>query len=927
MTHNKSKTFTRLALASFITLSLAACNDKSTEEYLQQAQTYLEDQDTNAAIIELKNAIKQAPKDSQARQILGQIYLERGNFASAEKELEKALRLKGDSDSLSPLVAQALLGQDKTEALIELVDNTRTTEQSVKTELLAFKALALLKQGKMEEAQYSLSLAENAGQDTLYQSIGRATLDAANENIDSALYIVNNIVKEHSTSSDAWLLKGHLETAKGDNKSAARSYQKAVDNAPDAIQYTLYLAQALVRDEAYKDADKYVSNLLKMSNSHVIVNELKANILYAEGDSDEAKVHADLAIQNGSQNVSTYLISGVVAFQQGKFEQANEHFKKIDPLVPDNHFVKRLYTITQFKLGDIDDAMSTLSNFNGQTEQDSTFLSSMSVELARLGREDEALALAHKASANGSSNSQVKLGLIQLANNDTGGLDTLQQALKINPDLKEAKLGLAYFYLKMGKVDDSEKTVDDWLAESPANAQAMLLKGLINQIKQQPDKAKEWYQKVLAADGENIQAHLAIAQLADKQKGPEAAYSLAIKAYQLEPTNPMVFRHIIRFAYQADKMADFSQIIDEQRAADQDNDGLKIQKATTLAISTEYQDAIELLETISPHNQNSSSLRLLGDLYNQQRDYDNALTYYSQWLLKEPLNPNAYIKNIQLNELVNRADNSLKLTEKARSLFINDTRFTLMQAGLLLKTGKSEQSQVLLNQQSDEIKQTAYFLRLQAMIYLQNKAYPEAIQALEQRYDTLPNPDSAADLAVAYEMSGKTDQAIKFLKSVINEYGNKADSLQIRLADLQVKYRPDEAIGQYETILQREPNNIIALNNIAWLYLEKGDFNKACSSANKAHDLAAKRGNIPEVLDTYGYCLLKSGQIAPSLQPLKEAYAKKHDDAEIALHYAESLLENKQADNAKDVLEKINTSDPRLMAIKGQLQNKLTAVN
>ncbi|KXI24423.1 XrtA/PEP-CTERM system TPR-repeat protein PrsT [Photobacterium sanguinicancri] len=774
MTHNKSKTFTRLALASFITLSLAACNDKSTEEYLQQAQTYIEDQDTNAAIIELKNAIKQAPKDSQARQILGQIYLDRGNFASAEKELEKALRLKGDSDSLSPLVAQALLGQDKTEALIELVDNTRTTEQSVKTELLAFKALALLKQGKMEEAQYSLSLAENAGQDTLYQSIGRATLDAANENIDSALYIVNNIVKEHSTSSDAWLLKGHLETAKGDNKSAARSYQKAVDNAPDAIQYTLYLAQALVRDEAYKDADKYVSNLLKMSNNHVIVNELKANILYAEGDSDEAKVHADLAIQNGSQNVSTYLISGVVAFQQGKFEQANEHFKKIDPLVPNNHFVKRLYTITQFKLGDIDDAMSTLSNFNGQTEQDSTFLSSMSVELARLGREDEALALAQKASANGSGDSQVKLGLIQLANNDTSGLDTLQQALNVNPDLKEAKLGLAYFYLKLGKIDESEKTIDEWLAESPTNTQAMLLKGLVYQIRQQPDQAKTWYTKVLASDGENIQAHLAVAQLADKQEGPDAAYSQAIKAYQLEPTNPLVFRHTVRFAYQSDQMAELSKAIDEQRNKDQDNDVLKVQKATTLAISTEYQDAIELLETISPHNQNSSSLRLLGDLYNQQRDYDNALTYYSQWLLKEPLNPNAYIKNIQLNELVNRADNSLRLTEKARSLFINDTRFTLMQAGLLLKTGKSEQSQALLNQQSDEIKQTAYFLRLQAMIYLQNKAYPEAIQALEQRYDMLPNQDSAADLAIAYEMADKTDQAIKFLKSVINEYGNKA---------------------------------------------------------------------------------------------------------------------------------------------------------
>ncbi|OAN11355.1 hypothetical protein A3K86_20620 [Photobacterium jeanii] len=927
MTHNTSKTFKRVALASFISLTLAACNDKSGEDYIQQAQTYIDDQNLSAAVIELKNAIKQAPKDSQARQMLGEIYLARGNFASAEKELEKAIRLKGDSDVLTPMLAQALLAQEKTEAVIDLVEDTRTNNTNVKTELLAFKALALMKQGKIKEAQYELELAENSGQDTLYKSLGRATLDAANENIDSALYIVNKIIKQYDTNSDVWLLKGHLESTKGDHKAAARSYQKAVDNAPEAIQYTLYLAQALVRDENYNDAEKYVNQLLKISNNHVLVNELKASILYAKGENDEAKSHADLAIQNGSQNVATYLIAGVVAFQQGKYEQANEHFKKIDPIVPANHFVKRLYTITQFNLGNVDDALNTLNTFNATSDQDSTFLSSMSVELSRLGREDEALALAQKASEMGSSQSQVKLGLIQLANNDTGGIDTLQQALNVDPGMKEAKIGLAYFYLKMGKVEEAKQTIDQWLEQSPDNSQAMLLKGLIYQMEKQPKQAKIWYEKGLAANTDNLQAKLALAQLTQQEEGAKAAFPLTLEAYLSAPDNSIAFRQAVRSAYAAQEIPALSEAVDKQLTADAANDKLKYQKATLLAISNEHQAAIELLETISPHQQTSETYRMLGDLYQHQQEPDNALTYYAKWLEKSPLSNVAYIKNIQLNEIVGRLDNSLVLAEKAQQLFVNDARFTLMHAGLLLKNGDKERSQAILNKQADNIKATPYYLRLQGMIYLQDKDYAQAINVLEQRYDALPNTDSAADLAVSYELAGKTDQAIKFLKSVIDKYGEKAASLEIRLADLQIKYRPDEAIAQYETILVREPNNIIALNNVAWLYLEKGNFDKACSAADKANELAAKHGVIPEVLDTYGYCLLKSGQAAPSLQLLKEAYAKKHSDPEIALHYAESLLENNQDDNAEEVLEKINTSDPRLMVIKGQLQNKLSAVN
>src|SRR5690606_22890664 len=124
--------------------------------------------------------------------------------------------------------------------------------------------------------------AENTGQITLYTRLARASLDATSELNETALSQVSNIVRVYPASSDAWLLKGHIETSMGHHKDAADSYRKAVDTAPKALQNTLFLAQALVKTEQYKEAEKYVDHLLTVFSGHVLSNELKATILYAE---------------------------------------------------------------------------------------------------------------------------------------------------------------------------------------------------------------------------------------------------------------------------------------------------------------------------------------------------------------------------------------------------------------------------------------------------------------------------------------------------------------------------------------------------------------------------------------------------------------------------------------------------------------------
>ena len=91
-----------IVIASVLSLGIifaspvyAARGDRAaSDEYFQDAKKYLKDGDSNAAVIQLKNALQKDRNNIGARRLLGEIYLRMGNGPSAEKEL-RAARSRG----------------------------------------------------------------------------------------------------------------------------------------------------------------------------------------------------------------------------------------------------------------------------------------------------------------------------------------------------------------------------------------------------------------------------------------------------------------------------------------------------------------------------------------------------------------------------------------------------------------------------------------------------------------------------------------------------------------------------------------------------------------------------------------------------------------------------------------------------------------
>ena len=95
----------------------------------------------------------------------------------------------------------------------------------------------------------------------------------------------------------------------------------------------------------------------------------------------------------------------------------------------------------------------------------------------------------------------------------------------------------------------------------------------------------------------------------------------------------------------------------------------------------------------------------------------------------------------------------------------------------------------------------------------------------------------------------------------------------------------DGAVTNLEAVLRAEPDNVAALNNLSWLYHERGD-SRALTLARKAYQLEPKS---PQVADTLGWLLLAEDQVPDALRTLGEASSLAPKEPDITYHYAAAL--------------------------------------
>jgi tetratricopeptide (TPR) repeat protein len=197
---------------------------------------------------------------------------------------------------------------------------------------------------------------------------------------------------------------------------------------------------------------------------------------------------------------------------------------------------------------------------------------------------------------------------------------------------------------------------------------------------------------------------------------------------------------------------------------------------------------------------------------------------------------------------------------------------------------------------------------LEAEVLIARKEPEQAERMLREAIERTKNPALVIPLYALLNREGHKKEAEAFASA----WTTKNPNLQIdTLAGQMSIQRKDyaEAARWYRNIVKAQPNNVGALNNLAWALGQLQD-PSALDYGQKALSLAPA---APAVLDTVGWLYVERGNVAQGLELLNKAHSLAPNTASIQLNLAKALIKAGQADAARqqlDVLAKLPAGSP-----------------
>lgn len=273
--------------AAFAALAWSAAYAKDSTASVKEAEQYIVQGNLKAAEIELRNAIRDAPQDPVLRARLAEVYLQLGDALSAEREARAARERNGNEADYLPVLADALLRQEKFANLIDLVqpgDRDPVLESKVRTALGT--AAAGLRDGAKAETLLGEAIKLNPSAARPKVQLARLLTGTKPAEADK---LIDEAIATNPRSAEALQVKGEMLRSRGDQEGAMRLFDEALKIDPTDVSARLSRANVNIALGKYHAADEDIHPILKASPNQFMANYLRGlefakQQKYAEAD-------------------------------------------------------------------------------------------------------------------------------------------------------------------------------------------------------------------------------------------------------------------------------------------------------------------------------------------------------------------------------------------------------------------------------------------------------------------------------------------------------------------------------------------------------------------------------------------------------------------------------------------------------------------
>ena len=877
-----------MAILLFLFWTLPA-SAMEKQEYLEDAHRYFENGEYRAAVIQLKNALLIDPDDGDVRLLLGKVYLKLNDGVTAEKELRRARALDVPREQVLPLWGRALLMTGRNSELLQAISHEAGDSPRLKLDILLLHGQAYIADQHYAMAEEKFSAALELEPDASEAMIGLARIAYLGGDTQGSNELVERALAINPAMTEAWVLRAILLRKAGKHAEAAAAVEKALAIDPSNLAARLEKATILVAQGRNKQALAEIEQIQHSTPGFYRVVYLKALAQYQQQQLTQAQESVRFILRQEPSHLPSILLAGAIAYHLGQLNQAHDHLQNNWKRDPGNRQAVMLLAATRMKLGQPDGAIQVLEPGVQAAAGDAQYLALLGSAHLAAGNTGEGIDYLERAVelSPDAAAFYVQLALGRMSAGDLDmAVSELQAAVDLGQDEVQADLLLVIAHLYNRDFDSAlagSLTLKEKMPESPVpdNLAGTALFGMDrpaeardafeNSLRLQPaflpsyfnlaqlaidegdtQQAKARYREILKHDEGNLKALLALADLARAaNRADEAEQWLKQARFQ----HPQAVIPALRLVEHYQKQGDLKgalQVASEIAASRPDTPAVLMALGHTQFAAGEYSDA-------------RNTLRSLIEL--------------------EPGSPEAhYLQGLVELKLGNQAagrDSFLK----AVGLRADYPAAQVMLGQQYIRVGDYEAARAVAGDLEKSHPEAAYGDELAGDIYVASGDHGKARDAYGKAYEKAASALLARKI---YQSSIRLNDTRSAHAALMRWLEQHPDDVAIRgtLAfNLMREGRRKQAIEQFRLILEHEPGNVVALNNIAWLYQQEGD-SSALTYAERAHELAPDR---PDVMDTLGWLLVQNGEINRGLILLQEARVKAPHEPEIHFHMAVAL--------------------------------------
>lgn len=883
---------------------------RNAQQYMADAQAFVAKGDLSSALIQLRNAVQREPGNANARYQLAVVSLRANDAVSAEKEIKVAQERGLSDDIVLPILGAAYLEQGKFDVLINSIpEGSRSVETESEVRVLRGMAQLGLRDIEGAEASFKSALALHPEKDRA--EIGLARVDASRQEIKSAEGRIAKVLSRSpgpELTAEALMLKGQVRRLDKDNEGAIVAYSKVIESNPSLLRARLERAQTYLELGKNDEAAPDVGYVLQRIPNHPLAVNFRALIDVQKGNMDAAY---DLLQRQGAQLnrfAPNLLLMARLQYDRNQLEAAQSNLSQFLQASPGNVDARLMLANLLLRKNLPDQAISVLRAAPADSDDVRIYrlLASASMRAGRVADAGTWLDKAATVANTPTARTQLAVERLSLGQTDAAIKD-LDNAIEMDPKATDSRVLLVVTQLRQGKLDEAEAGAKKLQADLPDNPLPDNLLGGITLARGDRVAARQYFESAVRKKNDFLPAMLNIAKL----DVAEGKFDDAVKQYKTivdqNPSNMEVMIALAELSLRRQQPAEAESWL--TKAIEVKSDAV-LPRIALINFHLSQKDfgkamtAARELRQIAPSN--SDAIDALGRVQVASGDVAGAVETYRSLVSVAPSVPLAHERLAQV--LVASRDIAGAKTALRNGMAANpDAASTVGElTNLLQRSGEADEALSVARDWQRRHPDLAAGDLLVGGILMQQSKFSDAVVSFTSAQRKASSSQGIIALARARVAAGNAEAAVKDLQSWLKQQPRDSTAREFLATILIERKQYDQAEVESEELLKLQPSNPIILNNLAWLYSQRGD-SRAVEYADKAHSLAP---NAPAIMDTLGYILVRAGNTDRGVPLLRQAYDASQKNPEIGYHLATGLAKAGQRSEARALLETV-MSDQR----------------